>query len=51
MLVFSNVVDSKGFDSIALKADGSVETIDVAACLEGPTLKVDAAIDANDLVM
>ena len=43
MLVFSDVAESKGFESIVPKVDGSVETNDVVACLEGPILKVDVA--------
>ena len=50
MLVFSDVAESKGFDSIARKANGSVDTVDVAACLKGPILKVDVATDTSDLV-
>ena len=50
MLVFSDVAESKGFESIAPKADGNVETVDVATCLEGHILKVDVATDTNDLV-
>ena len=51
MLVFSDVAESKGFDSIARKANGSVDTVDVAACLKGPILKVDVATDTNDLIL
>ena len=50
MLVFSDVAESKGFESISPKADGSVETIDVVACLEDPILKVDVATDIDDMV-
>ena len=50
MLVFSDVAESKGFDSIARMADGSVDTVDVAACLKVPILKVDVATDTSDLV-
>ena len=46
MLVFSDVAESKGFDSIARMADGSVDTVDVAV----PILKVDVATDTSDLV-
>ena len=31
-------------------ADGSVESVDVAGCLRGPIVKVDVAIDNDDLV-
>ena len=54
MLVFYDVVESKRFESIAPKAspkaDGTVETIDVAGCLEGPILKVDVATSIDDVV-
>ena len=51
MLLFSNVAGSKGFESIAPKNDGSVETVDVVMCLESPILKVDVATSRDDLVM
>ena len=41
LLVFYDVTKCKGFESIVPKAGGSVETIDVDACLEGLILKVD----------
>ena len=41
LLVFYDVPECKKFESIVPKADGSVETIDVDACLEGLILKVD----------
>ena len=50
MLVFSDVVKSKWFESIAPMADGSVESVDVVGCLKGPILKVDVATDTDDLV-
>ena len=50
MLVFSDVAESKRFESIAPMADGSVESVDVAGCLRGPILKVDVATDTDDLV-
>ena len=50
MLVFSDVVESKWFESIVPMADGSVETVDVVGCLKGPILKVDVATDIDDLV-
>ena len=50
MLVFSDVAEPKRFDSIAPKADDSVETVDVVACLEGPILNVDVATNTSDLV-
>ena len=50
MLVFSDVVESKRFESIAPMVDGSVETVDVVGCLKGPSLKVDVATDTDDLV-
>ena len=50
MLVFSDVAQSKWFESIVPMADGSVETVDVAMCLKRPILKVDVAIDTDDLV-
>ena len=37
MLVFSNVTESKWFESIAPMADGSVESVDVVGCLKGPS--------------
>ena len=37
MLVFSNVAESKQFESIAPMADGSVESVDVVGCLKGPS--------------
>ena len=51
LLVFYDVTKCKGFESIVPKADGSVETIDVDACLEGLILKVDVATHPDDLVM
>ena len=36
MLVFYDVAESKGFESIAPKVDDNVEIVDVATCLEGP---------------
>ena len=51
MLVFSDVVESKRFESIAPMADGNVETIDVVVCLKGPIFKVHVATDTDDLVM
>ena len=50
MFVFSDVTRSKGFESIVPKADGSVQIVDVYACLEGPILKVDVATNIEDLV-
>ena len=50
MLVFSDVGESKRFESIAPMADGSVETVDVAGCLKGPIMKLDVARDTDDLV-
>ena len=50
MLVFSDVAESKRFESIPPMADGSVETVDVVGCLKGPILKVDVATDTDDLV-
>ena len=50
MLVFSDVAKSKGFESIAPKADDNVEIVDVATYLEGHILKVDVATNTNDLV-
>ena len=50
MLVFSDVAESKWFESIAPMADGSVETIDIVGCLKGPILKVDVATNTDDLV-
>ena len=32
MLVFSDVAESKRFESIALMIDGSVKTVDVVGC-------------------
>ena len=50
MLVFSDVTESKRFESIAPMADDSVETVDVIGCLKAPILKVDVATDTDDLV-
>ena len=38
MMVFSNVVESKRFESITSMVDDSVETVDVVGCLKGPWL-------------
>ena len=51
MLVFSDVAESKRFESIAPMADGSVESVEVAGCLKGPILKVDVATNTDDLVV
>ena len=50
MVVFSDVAESKRFESIAPMDDCSVKSVDVAWCLKGLILKVDVATDTDDLV-
>ena len=51
MLVFSDVADCKGFESIAPKVNGSVDFVDVIGCLEVDILKVDVTTNIDDPVM
>ena len=50
MLVFIDILETKGYESLATKVDISVEMFDVATCFEGPILRVDVATDTDCLV-
>ena len=49
MLGFVDATETKGYGSLVMKEDVSVETFDVTTCSEGPILRVDVAIDTISL--
>ena len=50
MLVFYDIAETKGYESLVTKADDTVETDGVIVCFEGPILIVDVATDTHNLV-
>ena len=50
ILIFVDIVDIKGYESLATKANICVETFDIATYYEGPILRVDVETQTTIMV-